>query len=90
MLALQVSLYPIAQENIEKALEVFWNFLKKENINYKVSPLSTITWDEDEKKLYDTIYKAYREARKSGPAVMVTTLASGNKQEIGKLLDFMD
>ncbi len=88
MLALQVSFYPIGQNDIDKILKIFWDVLKEEKINYRVTPLSTITWGEDDKKLYGTIYKAYKEARKQGHAVMVTTLTTGSKEEIGKLLDF--
>ena len=90
MIAMQVSFYPIGEKDIEKTLNVFWEVLKDENINYKITPLSTITWDTNEEKLYNTIYKAYTKARKNGPAVMVTTLTTGDKDEINKLLNFLE
>lgn len=89
MIAIQVSFYPIGEKDIEKPLNAFWEVLKSENINYKITPLSTITWDNDEDKLYNTIYKAYKEARENGPAVMITTLTTGDKGEINKLLGFL-
>jgi len=89
MIAIQVSLYPIGEKDIKKPLNAFWKVLKEENINHKITPLSTITWDEDEEKLYMAIYKAYQKAREMGPAVMVTTLTAGNKDQIGELLGFL-
>jgi len=89
MIAIQVSLYPIGKKDIKKSLDDFWNILKEENINYKVTPLSTITWSDDEDKLYQAIYKAYKKARKISPAVMVMTLTTGDNEQIGKLLDYL-
>lgn len=89
MIAIQVSLYPIGEKDIKKSLDDFWSVLKEENINHKVTPLSTITWGDDEEKLYQAIYKAYKKARKNSPAVMVTTLTTGTKKQIGELLDYL-
>ena len=89
MIAIQVSLYPIGEKDIKKSLDSFWNILKDENINHKITPLSTITWDDDEEKLYQAIYKAYKKAREISPAVMVTTLTTGDKKQIGELLDYL-
>ena len=89
MIAIQVSLYPIGEKDIKKSLDSFWNILKDENINHKITPLSTITWGDDEEKLYQAIYKAYKKARENSPAVMVTTLTTGDKKQIGELLDYL-
>ena len=89
MIAIQVSFYPIGEKDIEKPLNAFWEVLKSENINYKITPLSTIAWDTNEEKLYNIIYKAYKKAREMGPAVMITTLTIGDKNEINKLLSFL-
>lgn len=89
MIAIQVSLYPIGEKDIKKSLDNFWNVLREENINYKVTPLSTITWSDDEDKLYQAIYKAYKKARKISPVVMVMTLTTGDKERIGELLDYL-
>ncbi|MCJ7665445.1 MAG: Ykof family thiamine-binding protein [Actinobacteria bacterium] len=89
MIAIQVSLYPVGQEDYVKTLNAFWDVLKQNNINYKITPLSTITWDEDEDMLYGTIFEAYRKARQSGPAVMVTTVTTGDKHRIDELLNFL-
>ncbi len=89
MIALQVSLYPIEQKDINQALDAFWSALTQEGINYKITPLSTITWGKDDKKLYDAVFAAYKQARLFGKAVMVTTLATGEDDDIGQLLDFL-
>jgi len=89
MIAIQISLYPLEQDDIKKPLDVFWNILKENNINYRITPLSTITWDDDEDRLYNIIFKAYRKARKAGPAVMVSTVTTGNKDRIDELLGFL-
>ncbi len=89
MIAIQVSLYPIGQEDFIKPLDAFWEVLKEKNVNYKITPLSTITWDEDENRLYNTIFEAYRKAREAGPAVMVTTVTTGDKNNIDELLNFL-
>lgn len=89
MIAIQVSFYPIGEKDIKKPLDTFWKVLKDENINYKITPLSTTAWGDSEEKLYNTIYKAYKKARENGPAVMVTTLTTGKKSEINELLSFL-
>ncbi len=89
MIAIQVSLYPIGEKDIKKSLDKFWNILKEENINHKITPLSTITWSEDEDKLYQAIYKAYKKTRENSPAVMITTLTTGTKEQIEELLNYL-
>ena len=89
MIARQVSLYPVGQVDFIKPLNAFWKFLKEKNINHKISPLSTITWDEDEDRLYNIIFEAYRKAREAGSAVMVTTITTGDKDRIDELLSFL-
>lgn len=89
MIVIQVSLYPLEQEDINRSLEIFWNTLKDNNIDHKITPLSTVTWSEDEEFLHNTIFKAYKEAKKEGPAVMVTTLVSAKKGRVSELLDYL-
>jgi uncharacterized protein YqgV (UPF0045/DUF77 family) len=88
MIAMQVSLYPLQQEDINKGLDIFWEVLRDNKVNYRITPLSTITWDKDEERLYNAIFKAYRKAREAGPAVMVTTVTTGEADRIEELLDY--
>lgn len=89
MIAIQVSLYPIGEKDIESKLKVFWDILKNENIDFKITPLSTITWSEDEDKLYNIIFKAYKAVRKTSRAVMVTTTTTGDELAVKELLNFL-
>lgn len=89
MIAIQVSLYPIDEKDVESKLNVFWDTLKSENIDFKITPLSTITWSDDEDKLYSVIYKAYKKVRETCRSVMVTTTTTGNEADIQKLLNFL-
>lgn len=89
MIIMQVSLYPLGEKNIDKKLNIFWELLEKENLNYKITPLSTLVWGNDEENLYNIIFKAYQTVRKNCPAVMVLTMATGDKVEIDKLIGFL-
>lgn len=90
MIAIQVSLYPLQQADIEIALEEFWKVLKKEKIDHRITPLSTVIWNEDEEYLYNIILKAYKKARKKGPAVMVQTLITAEKKRVSELLNYLN
>lgn len=89
MIAMQISLYPLGNKDIVPYLESFWDILKKDGIDYKVTPLSTIVYGDDEDRLYAEVLKAYRSVRKKSRAVMVTTLTSGTDKEIKELLKFL-
>ncbi|MBM3708464.1 MAG: hypothetical protein FJW69_09070 [Actinobacteria bacterium] len=109
MIAIQVSLYPIGEKDIDEKLNIFWETLRAENINFKITPLSTIIWseaadietagdekekaekveDREEEKLYNSVLKAYMMVRRTCPAVMVSTITTGDKISIEKLLKFL-
>ena len=89
MIAIQISLYPLGEEDIKSKLDIFWNTLKNENIDFKVTPLSTIAWSKNEDKLYNIIFKAYKEVKKTCKAVIVTTITTGDEREINELLNFL-
>ncbi len=48
MILLQVSIYPIGDCKIDETLNIFWDNLKRKKINFKITPLSTIIWSEEE------------------------------------------
>ena len=89
MIAVQISLYPVRQQNIDEALDAFWASLGRQMVKYKINPLSTVAWSQDEDQLYQSIFKAYQAARKHGNAVMVTTLTTGTEKEASELLKFL-
>lgn len=90
MIAIQVSLYPIGEKDIDSKLKVFWDILKNKNIDFKITPLSTIAWSDNEDKLYSVIFDAYKAVRETSRAVMVTTTTTGNELEIKQLLNFIE
>ena len=90
MIAVQVSLYPLQQADIDQALEEFWKVLKQENIEHRITPLSTLIWSEDEQHLYNTIFAAYKKARGKGPAVLVQTLITAEKKRVDELLGYLN
>jgi len=89
MIAVQVSIYPVGEKDVKSRLDIFWSALKNENIDFKITPLSTIAWSENEDSLYRTIFKAYKKVRKTCKVVMVTTTAMGSNQEINELLSYL-
>jgi uncharacterized protein YqgV (UPF0045/DUF77 family) len=90
MIAIQVSLYPLQQADIEPALEEFWKVLKQEEIKHRITPLSTVIWSEDEEHLYNAVFTAYKKAREKGSAVMVQTLITAEKKRVDELLSYLD
>lgn len=94
MIAVQVSLYPLETDKIEKNLKIFWKELEKQKIKYKITPLSTIVWTEEETgsaetDIYLAVFNAYKKVRITCRAVMVTTTTTGSRTEINKLLEFL-
>jgi len=85
---MQINIYPLGEKDIGAKLNIFWDFLRNEKINFKVTALSTIAWSDDEDKLYDIVFQAYKKVRKTGNAIMITTTTTGNEQEIKQLLNY--
>ncbi len=88
MITMQINIYPLGEKDIGAKLNIFWDFLRNEKINFKVTALSTIAWSDDEDKLYDIVFQAYKKVRKTGNAIMITTTTTGNEQEIKQLLNY--
>ena len=44
MIAVQISLYPVRQQNIDETLDAFWASLGRKMVKYKINPLSKVTW----------------------------------------------
>jgi uncharacterized protein YqgV (UPF0045/DUF77 family) len=88
MITMQISIYPLGEQDLAGKLNIFWDFLRNEKINFKVTALSTIAWAENDDELYDAVFKAYKEVRKTAKAVMVSTITTGNENEIKQLLNY--
>jgi len=89
MITMQISIYPLGEQDLASKLNIFWDFLRNEKINFKVTALSTIAWAEDEDKLNDAVFKAYKEVRKTSKAIMFSTTTTGNEHEIKQLLNYI-
>lgn len=89
MIAMQISLYPLGEDEIKEKLDIFWDTLREENIKFKITPLSTFAWDDDEEKLYLAVYKAFQNVRSACRAVMVTTTTTGSPDDIKILLQYL-
>ena len=89
MITMQINIYPLGEKDIGAKLNIFWDFLRNEKINFKVTALSTIAWSDDEDKLYDIVFQAYKKVRKTGNAIMITTTTTGNEQEIKQLFNYL-
>ena len=89
MIIMQISIYPLGKKDIADKLNIFWDFLRNEKVNFKITALSTIAWSDDEDKLYDLVWQAYKKVRKTVNAVMVTTTTTGNEKKIKQLLDYL-
>lgn len=98
MIIIQVSLYPTGTAHIEELVQIFWDELKNQNIEFKVTPMSTViiyppinnkdNAEIDEEKALMSVFKAYKKARLKGKAVIVLTLTTGTKEELKKTLEF--
>lgn len=76
----QASLYPISQNDFRQPINGFIGNLKADRLKVEVHETSTIgTGDVD--KAFDALKRAYINACKSGPTVMVLTLVNEHPSE---------
>ena len=71
----QISLYPLGQENLDPAIRAVWATLQRHGLDYQVGAMSTLTWGEDG-DVFAALREAFKEATRSGPAVMVVTVSN--------------
>jgi len=90
MILMQISLYPLGVQDISVPLSKFWDFLKKEHIYYKICPLSTAVWHEEDQWLHSKIFSIYKKIREEYKVVMITTITTGSFEEISKLIAFIE
>lgn len=89
MILMQVSLYPLGLNDLSIPLNEFWDMLKKNDINFKICPLSTAVWHEDEEWLNTKIFALYKNIREKSKVVMVTTITTGSSKDISELIAFL-
>lgn len=74
-LSAQVSLYPLAQEDISPAIQAVIQTLEEHGLPHTVGPMSTVLWGEEE-VVWKALQEAFRRAATYGLAVMVVTLSN--------------
>lgn len=71
----QVSLYPLGQENLSPAIAEIWKAFDAHGLEYTSSPMSTVTWGDDDDVLH-ALKDGFRRAAEFGPAVMIITFTN--------------
>jgi len=71
----QVSLYPLGQQELLPAIQEIWDALEKAGLRQQPGPLSTLAWGQDQVVL-DALREGFRQATRHGPAVMVITVTN--------------
>jgi len=71
----QVSLYPFGQEDLGPAINEIWKALDAQGVEYRVGPMSTLIWGDDDAVL-DALKEGFRHAVGFGPAVLILTLTN--------------
>lgn len=87
MMMAQVSLYPLAQEDLNPAIEEVWKTFKERGLQYRVTPMSTCVWAEEDRQVFSALEEAFARARAHGSAIMVMTVTSGEK--VKALLEYL-
>jgi uncharacterized protein YqgV (UPF0045/DUF77 family) len=71
----QVSLYPLGQEDLLPAIQDVWDALEEAALRKEPGPMSTLVWGEDQAVL-SALQEGFRRAAGRGPAVMVVTMTN--------------
>jgi len=71
----QVSLYPLAQEDIAAPIGDVLDVLSEHGLPHEVGSMSTLTWGDDE-AVFPALREAFARATQRGGAVMVITVSN--------------
>jgi uncharacterized protein YqgV (UPF0045/DUF77 family) len=74
-IAAQVSLYPLRQASIGLPIREAVRVFRQRGLETRIGEMSTLVWGE-EGALFAALHEAFRQAAKSGDAVMVITLSN--------------
>ncbi|MEO0202135.1 MAG: hypothetical protein ABIL37_00220 [candidate division WOR-3 bacterium] len=63
----QVSLYVFNYDGDRgEVIREFWKIMKSYDLSFKANAFSTIIWSEDENKLFEAIFQAFKQLKKYG------------------------
>ncbi len=74
-ISVQVSLYPLGQDNIDPAIKAILAALDEHGLPYEVGSMSTTVWGMDE-AVWSALQDAFRRAAAYGSAVMQVTVSN--------------
>jgi uncharacterized protein YqgV (UPF0045/DUF77 family) len=75
MASAQISVYPLRQERLDKAVEIVLNALAARGLEPEVGAMSTLVNGESD-RIFAALAAAYREAARAGPVVMAVTVSN--------------
>jgi uncharacterized protein YqgV (UPF0045/DUF77 family) len=74
-ISVQMSLYPLGQDNIDPAIQAVLDTLDEHGLAYEVGAMSTTLWGEDQ-AVWAALQDAFRRAAAHGAAVMQVTVSN--------------
>lgn len=75
VVGVQVSLYPLGQEDLLPGIQGVWDALEEAGLQPQPGPMSTLVYGEDQTVL-EALREGFRRAAARGRAVMVITLTN--------------
>jgi len=71
----QVSLYPLGQQQLSPAIDALLTALSDHSLEYKVGPMSTVVWGDDE-VVWEALRDGFGRATALGGAVLTLTVSN--------------
>ncbi|MFP3896546.1 MAG: YkoF family thiamine/hydroxymethylpyrimidine-binding protein [Anaerolineales bacterium] len=74
-ISVQISLYPLGQEDYSSPVHEVWDVLSERGLPYRMGSMSTVVWG-DEGEVFAALREAFVRVTKSGLAVMTMTVSN--------------
>ncbi len=74
-ISVQVSVYPLGQQNLAPAIEAVWQIFKRHGLHYEPGVMSTVVQGGEE-AVFMALREAFHAASQYGPTVMVATVSN--------------
>lgn len=75
MASAQISIYPLRQERLDKAVAIVGNALLSHGLEPEIGAMSTLASGESD-AIFAALAAAYKEAAQAGPVVMTVTVSN--------------
>lgn len=73
--SVQVSFYPLGEDDLASAVDRFVSALDERGLPYEVGAMSTVVWG-DVQDIFDALRNAYERGTGAGAAVMTATVSN--------------